>query len=75
AEALRALPDSAFSDPATALTALAGALRRAIAGSSGPFYAVALMRAARIIARAGARPDAQVLSSAFRAGVEAIAEL
>lgn len=75
AEALRALPDGAFSDPATALTALAGALRRAIAGSSGPFYAVALMRGARIIAQGGARPDARGLASAFRAGVDAIAEL
>ncbi|CEJ11060.1 Dihydroxyacetone kinase [bacterium YEK0313] len=74
AEALRALPDGAFSDPATVLAALAGALRRAIAGSSGPFYAVALMRAARSL-DSGGKPDAGALAAAFRAGVDAIAEL
>ncbi|QCI64779.1 dihydroxyacetone kinase family protein [Phreatobacter stygius] len=74
AEALRALPDGAFSDPATALTALAGALRRAIAGSSGPFYAVALMRAARVL-DSGAGAEAEAYAAAFRAGVDAITEL
>ena len=74
ANALRALPDGAFSDPATVLAALAGALRRAIAGSSGPFYAVALMRAARSLDGNG-KPDAAALARAFRAGVDAIAEL
>lgn len=74
ANALRALPDGAFSDAASALAALAGALRRAIAGSSGPFYAVALMRAARSLDSDG-RPDTTALAAAFRAGVDAIAEL
>jgi len=45
AEALRALPGSAYRNPKSLLSAAADALRRAIAGSSGPFYAAALMRA------------------------------
>ena len=36
--------------PASALAALGAALRRAIAGSSGPFYATALLRASRRLA-------------------------
>ena len=47
AAAIRALPESAFARPAILLGALGQALRRAIAGSSGPFYATALLRAAR----------------------------
>ena len=47
AAALRALPDGAWADPPTALAAMGEALRRAIAGSSGPFYATALLRAAQ----------------------------
>ena len=40
------LPPESFSSGASGLSAIAAALRRAIGGSSGPFYAVALMRAA-----------------------------
>ena len=47
AEALRALAREPWSDPATLLAATADALRRAIGGSSGPFYATGLLRAAR----------------------------
>jgi dihydroxyacetone kinase len=50
AEAMLAVPASALSAPDKALAALGMALRRAIAGSSGPFYATALLRAARILA-------------------------
>jgi dihydroxyacetone kinase len=73
AAALRALPDSSWSSPARALTAMGEALRRSIAGSSGPFYATALLRAARHLAHE--RPDARAWAEAFRAGVEAVAEL
>ena len=51
ADAILAVPDAALADPTGALAALGGALRKAIAGSSGPFYATALLR----LAPAGAR--------------------
>ena len=50
AEAILALPETAYGTPASALAALGAALRRAIAGSSGPFYATALLRASRRLA-------------------------
>jgi dihydroxyacetone kinase len=46
AAAIRALPASAWADPLTALVSISDALRRAVGGTSGPFYATALMRAA-----------------------------
>jgi dihydroxyacetone kinase len=49
------------------------ALRRAIAGSSGPFYATALLRAARELSAA---PDApEVWAQAFDRAVASVAEL
>ncbi|MBS7791783.1 dihydroxyacetone kinase subunit DhaK [Roseococcus sp. SDR] len=72
AAAMRALPDGAFADAPTALSAVARALRRAIAGSSGPFYAAGLVRAARHLP---ARPGAEDWAAAFDAGVAAIAAL
>ncbi|MDN3564848.1 dihydroxyacetone kinase family protein, partial [Paeniroseomonas aquatica] len=68
AAALRALPDAAWTDPPTALAAMGEALRRAIAGSSGPFYATALLRAARGLPAA---PGAAEWAAAFSAGVAA----
>jgi triose/dihydroxyacetone kinase / FAD-AMP lyase (cyclizing) len=47
AEALVAVPETSLGTPASALAAIGAALQRAIAGSSGPFYATALMRASR----------------------------
>jgi ATP-dependent dihydroxyacetone kinase len=70
AAAIRALPDRAWATPSVALAAMGEALRRAIAGSSGPFYATALLRAAQGIDDAA--PD---WPAAFAAGVAAIAEL
>lgn len=49
AQAIRALPLTAWSNPADALVAVGNAFRRAIAGSSGPFYAIALARAGRFL--------------------------
>jgi dihydroxyacetone kinase len=73
AAAIRALPDGAWHDPATALAAVGNALRRAIAGSSGPFYATALLRAARELHSA---PDAHaVWARAFDHAVASVAEL
>ncbi|MFV0385587.1 dihydroxyacetone kinase family protein [Paracoccus sp. (in: a-proteobacteria)] len=46
-EAVKTLPEGAFTTAGAGLAAVAGALRRAIGGSSGPFYATALLRASR----------------------------
>ena len=73
AAAIRALPDAAWSaPPGVALARIADALRRAIAGSSGPFYATALLRAAQILPKTPTPPD---WAAALAAGVSAIAEL
>jgi dihydroxyacetone kinase len=73
AAAIRALPDSAWANPATACAAMSNALRRAIGGSSGPFYAVALLRAARALDEP--RPPAAAWARAFSAAVASVAEL
>jgi dihydroxyacetone kinase len=73
AAAVRALPRTAFATPATALAAMAQALRRAIAGSSGPFYAAALLAAAGRLG--GKAPGREDWEAAFAAAVAAIAEL
>ncbi|NKE44273.1 dihydroxyacetone kinase subunit DhaK [Roseomonas frigidaquae] len=73
AAAIRALPEGAFATPASALSAMAQALRRAIAGSSGPFYATALLRAAQVLGDRDA--DHAGWAEAFRQSVAAIGEL
>jgi len=73
AQAIRALPDSAWVSPAHAAAEVGNALRRAIGGSSGPFYATALLRASRVLAEGKA--DAARVASAFDAAVAAISEL
>ncbi|MBK1657356.1 dihydroxyacetone kinase family protein [Paracraurococcus ruber] len=73
AAAVRALPEGAWADAPAALHAMGEALRRAIAGSSGPFYATALLRAARALPPGA--PSPQDWARAFAAGVAAIAEL
>lgn len=72
AAAIRALTDGDWADAPTALMRMGEVLRRAIAGSSGPFYATALMRAARGLP---ASPTAADWASAFAAAVDTIAEL
>lgn len=74
AQALRALPAWAWADGHVACTALAAALRRAIAGSSGPFYAAGLVRAAGVLPR-HRRPSAPECAAALAAAGEAIMEL
>ena len=74
AAAIRALPDAAWSAPDIALRAVGQALRQAIAGSSGPFYSTALLRAARRLETVPA-PGARDWAAAFKDGVAAIAEL
>lgn len=72
AEALRALPDAAWATPPLALTQMAAVLGRAMGGSSGPFYATALMRAARGLSD---QPTPRDWASAFAAAVASITEL
>ncbi|MFE0756065.1 dihydroxyacetone kinase family protein [Inquilinus sp. NPDC058860] len=74
AEAIRALPDAAWADPSRALAAVGDALRRAIGGSSGPFYATALLRASRRLA-GDPVPAPAAWAEAFTVAVEAIGEL
>lgn len=73
ARAIQALPDSAWQSPARALIATSEALRRAIGGSSGPFYATALLRAASQLGDGPAQ--ASDWSRALSAAVAAITEL
>jgi len=73
AEAILALPASAYHTPQTLLSSMAHSLRRAIAGSSGPFYAIALARAARALADLTAPTPAQ-WQDAFAQAVQAVAQ-
>ena len=73
ASAIRASPEAAWAGGAGALLQMGQALRRAIAGSSGPFYATALLRAARELG-SGPVTDA-VWARAFAAAVASIGEL
>ncbi len=68
------LPDGVWSSPAGALAAMGNALRRAVGGSSGPFYATALLRGSRQLGSLGV-PSLADWSDAFGAGVAAIMEL
>ncbi len=49
AEAVKAIPEDQFATAGNGLHAIAMAMRKAIGGSSGPFYATALLRAARVV--------------------------
>lgn len=73
AESLLALPPASTHTAELLLSSASGALRRAIAGSSGPFYAIALARAARVLEDVPVPNDRQWYE-AFSAAVDAIAE-
>ncbi|HEY1611691.1 MAG TPA: dihydroxyacetone kinase family protein [Paraburkholderia sp.] len=73
-EAILAVPAAALRSPDRALAALSAALHKAIAGSSGPFYATALMRASRRLG-ASAEPGAKEWAVAFEEAVQSISEL
>ncbi|MFC3126075.1 dihydroxyacetone kinase family protein [Pseudoroseomonas globiformis] len=73
AAAIRALPESAWADAPMALHRVGEALRRAIGGSSGPFYATALLRAARVLPEGEPKPGEW--AAAFQAAVAAVSEL
>jgi ATP-dependent dihydroxyacetone kinase len=74
AAAAVALPASAWTPPVQALTSLGHALRRSIAGSSGPFYATALLRAARRLSDSES-PTPEDWATAFQSAVATISEL
>ncbi|TKV71379.1 dihydroxyacetone kinase family protein [Rhizobium sp. AU243] len=74
AEAILALLGESFADVSGGLMAMANAMRKAIGGSSGPFYATGLMRASRHLAGIE-KPTAQQMAEAFVAAVLAVSEL
>jgi dihydroxyacetone kinase len=74
AAAIKALSDGDYRTPATLLQAMSLAVRRAIGGSSGPFYAIALTRAA-VALRGIDEPNEADWRNALAAGIAAIAEL
>lgn len=74
ARAIMELPDGAWRSPASALFMMGNTVRRVVGGSSGPFYATALLRAARLLGGPGG-VTAEAWSAAFSAGVAAVTEL
>ncbi|MFD1197970.1 dihydroxyacetone kinase family protein [Brucella gallinifaecis] len=70
AQAIRSIPEELWADPANALVVLGNAVRRAIAGSSGPFYAIALTRAGRSLAS-----NAADYKEALRIATAAVSEI
>jgi dihydroxyacetone kinase len=74
AAAAKALPEHSFSSPTRLLADLGDALRRAIGGSSGPFYATALLRAAAELDGIVEPTNAQWLD-AFGAAVSSVGDL
>jgi dihydroxyacetone kinase len=61
-------------DQAATLRALSATLRRALGGTSGPLYAVALLRAAVVLER-GSASSVQGLAAVLRAACDGIAEV
>lgn len=74
AQALRALPEAAYNHPEALLLSMANSLRRTIAGSSGPFYAAALMRAGRMLS-GQVEPDASGWGTAFTDAAVSVSEI
>ena len=74
AAALRNVPEGDWGDAPSALALAGDTLRRAIAGSSGPFYAVALLHAARQV-RAPDGGSPMGWAAAFQDAVAAISRL
>ncbi|GAB2894651.1 dihydroxyacetone kinase family protein [Neomicrococcus lactis] len=86
-----ALLDDLPRDPSQALTDIASAVRKAVGGTSGPLYAIGLLRAAHQLGDLSStglqidpeespsaedlRPEAKLWAVAFDAGVRAIEEL
>lgn len=73
-QAILDLPTTAFHTPNQFFASLAQGMRRAIAGSSGPFYAVGLLRASRELTDV-AQPTPAQWQAAFAAAVDAVMEM
>ncbi|QKK33335.1 dihydroxyacetone kinase subunit DhaK (plasmid) [Rhizobium indicum] len=74
AAAIRNLPQASYATPERLLSDLGTAVRRAIAGSSGPFYAAALVRAGSHL-KGIEIPDEAEWQTAFAAAIQGIADL
>ncbi|TCQ95398.1 dihydroxyacetone kinase family protein [Neorhizobium sp. JUb45] len=74
AEAVLALPQEKFATVSDGLLAMGNAMRKAIGGSSGPFYATGLMRASRHLAGME-QPSAAQVAEAFASAVTAVSDL
>ncbi|MEZ2132957.1 MULTISPECIES: dihydroxyacetone kinase subunit DhaL [unclassified Sinorhizobium] len=74
AEAILSLSASEFTTPASGLASIGNTLRRVIGGSSGPFYATALLRASRYLADIP-QPSSLDWARAFAAAVQAVSDL
>src|SRR5262249_51018729 len=61
--------------PAAALHAIAAILRRVLGGTSGPLYAVLVLRAAGSLAQGGQVDSARAWADAFRAGIDGVQTL
>lgn len=76
ARAVEALvPGLDMDRPAAALRAVSATLRRALGGTSGPLYAVFVLRVATRLAETGDPSQPAGWASAFRAGCDAMQEL
>lgn len=73
-QAMLDLPTQAYHTPSQFFALLAQGMRRAIAGSSGPFYAVGLVRASRELVGI-AEPTSAQWQAAFAAGMNAVMEM
>lgn len=73
-QAILDLPPEAFHTPNQFFASLAQSMRRAIAGSSGPFYAVGLLRASRALVDV-AQPTPAQWQAAFAAALDAVMEM
>lgn len=74
ARALLDLPEADYNSYQTLLLAIARTLRKVVGGSSGPFYAIGLARAARPLAGV-ANPTPDQWFAAFEAAADAVEEL
>ena len=74
AEAIGRVTTGSWSSPSAMLAALGEALRKAIGGSSGPFYAAALLRGARRLGEAP-EPSPAEWAAAFDEAVTAIEQM
>jgi dihydroxyacetone kinase len=74
ARALLSMKEGSYACPRTLLFAAADTLRRSIGGSSGPFYAVGILRAAQALEQRG-DTSASAWADAFDAAVAGVSEL